>query len=72
MNRKVYLDFLRILACFLVIVNHTNSDIFLNSSIGITWFVSITYFFICKIAVPLFVMISGAVLLGKKDSYKKY
>lgn len=71
MNRKVYLDFLRILACFLVIVNHTNSDIFLNSSIGITWFVSITYFFICKIAVPLFVMISGAVLLGKKDSYKK-
>lgn len=35
------------------------------------WMVSITYFFVCKIAVPVFLMISGTLLLGKVDSYAK-
>ena len=29
-SRKIFIDILRILACFLVIVNHTNSQIFLS------------------------------------------
>ena len=70
-KRIVYLDVLRILACFLVIVNHTNSQIFQNIKPSTTWFVSITYFFICKVAVPIFVMVSGVVLLNKENSYKE-
>ena len=67
----VWIEFLRILACFLVIVNHTNSKIFLNAVPSLGWFVSLTYFFVSKIAVPLFVMISGYLLLGQEDTYKK-
>lgn len=71
-SRKTFLDLLRIIACFLVIVNHTNSNIFLSTTPQyLTWFVSLTYFFISKIAVPIFFMISGYLLLNKIDSYKK-
>lgn len=66
-GRRTYIEFLRIIACFLVIVNHTNSRIFLARSPSATWFCSLTYFFICKIAVPLFLLIMGALLLGKED-----
>lgn len=68
-KRKSNLDILKIIACFLVIVNHTNSRIFSSIAPSLTWFISITYFFLCKIAVPIFVMVSGAVLLGKEEKY---
>lgn len=71
MNRKVYLEALRIAACFMVIVNHSTSGLFFNTSPGPTWFCSLTYFFICKTAVPLFLFIMGALLLGKEDTLQK-
>ena len=68
----IYFEVLRVISAFFVIVNHTNSDIFLNEEIGsLTWFLSLTWFALCKFAVPVFIMISGACLLGKVDSYKK-
>lgn len=68
----IFLDLLRIIACFFVIVNHTNSQIFLGVTPEHTvWFISVTYFFISKVAVPIFFMISGYLLLGKTDSWKK-
>ena len=71
-SREAFLDVLRIIACFFVIVNHTNSDIFKSATpASLTWFVSLTYFFISKIAVPIFFMISGYLLLNKADGYKK-
>ena len=70
-KRYVCIDILRILSCFLVIVNHTNSRIFLNTTPSFTWFLSLTYFFICKVAVPIFVMISGYTMLHRMDNYKK-
>lgn len=71
-SRKYFLDLLRIVACFLVIVNHTNSRIFQGSNPEHTvWFVSLTYFFVSKIAVPVFFMISGYLLLSKVDTWKK-
>ena len=70
--RKTFLDLLRIIACFFVIVNHTNSNIFLSTTPqSLTWFVSLTYFFISKIAVPIFFIISGYLLLNKIDNYQK-
>lgn len=70
-QRYAFIDILRIIACFLVIVNHTNSQIFLNSTPSATWFVSLTYFFISKVAVPVFVMISGFTMLDRQDDYGK-
>jgi len=71
-KREVWLDVLRILAAFLVIVNHTNSDVFqaVTPANG-TWWLSIAWYALCKVAVPVFVMVSGAVLLGREDSYRK-
>lgn len=71
-QRSAYLDFLRILAAFLVIVNHTNSYVFKASdpSQG-EWFLSVLWYYCSKPAVPLFVMISGACLLGKIDAPAK-
>lgn len=71
MGKVVFIEVLRIVACFLVIVNHTNSDIFLTLAPSTTWYVSLTYYFISKMAVPIFVMISGYTLLDKQDDYKK-
>lgn len=65
-NHNYSFDILRILACFLVIVNHTNSSVFISMEPCLTWYISVAYFYLSKIAVPVFIMISGALLL-KKD-----
>lgn len=72
MKRKLYYDYIRILACFLVILNHTIAIFYKFNKVPLkTWLVADILFFICKIAVPLFLMLSGALLLGKEESYKK-
>ena len=59
-KREVWLDVLRVLAAFLVIVNHTNSDVFQSvTPQNGTWWLSILWYALCKIAVPVFVMVSG-------------
>lgn len=69
-NRTYAFDILRIFACFMVIINHTNSVIFNNFFPSLSGQASLVLFFISKTAVPIFFMISGALLLGKRDSYK--
>lgn len=72
-TKTAYLELLRIIACFFVIVNHTNSGIFLSRTPeSKLWWISLAYFFACKTAVPVFVMISGALLLGKTDDSRKH
>ena len=73
-RRKIYIDILRIAACFLVIANHTNyvyneaavhfSQVPLYESVLAT-----TYLALCKCAVTIFLMISGCLLLGRQDDY---
>lgn len=70
-GQKTYIEFLRIAAAFLVIVNHTNNLVYRNIAPSPTWLCSLTYFFVCKVAVPLFLFIMGALLLGKEDTPKK-
>lgn len=69
-DHKIHIDFLRITACFLVVVNHTNSRLFMGNEPSPVWFISVFLFYISKTAVPLFIMISGSLLLGRNDSYK--
>ncbi|MFH1880543.1 MAG: acyltransferase family protein [Bacillota bacterium] len=73
MNKRfAYMDFIRFAAVFLVIVNHTNSDVFQSSSpASAVWWISIVWYYLSKMGVPLFVMVSGACLLPKVDTYKK-
>lgn len=71
-RRVKYFDALRVLAAFLVIVNHTNSYVFQAADpSGLTWYLSIAWYYVSKMAVPLFVMVSGALLLPKQDSYRR-
>ena len=66
--RKTYIDILRILANFLVIFNHTAGFALYQNTYG-TARTGFYMFFsiITKINVPLFFMITGALLLGKDE-----
>lgn len=71
-QKIAYLEALRIIACFFVIVNHTvMGEILVQNPGGKKWLVLTAYFFLCKIAVPLYLMISGVLFLGHVDSYRK-
>lgn len=71
-RNKIHIEFLRIIAIFFVLYNHTNEA-------GYTLYFScgdaplkplyMGLSNICVIAVPLFFMMSGALLLGKDESY---
>lgn len=68
-KRKVYLDFLRILAAFLVLVHHSELvELYPTGAFGLGASFAlccVTSFVI--INVPLFFLISGALLLGKEE-----
>lgn len=67
----VYINILRLIACFLVIVNHTHGFMlnYANSFLE-TAFYCLGFSF-CKIGVLLFLMITGILLLDKEYGYKK-
>ncbi|MBQ2881076.1 MAG: acyltransferase [Clostridia bacterium] len=73
-KRFVHLDLLRLIAIYLVIFNHTGDrgfTLFVNeieSPISLLYMMASVF---CKIAVPLFFMISGALLLKKDESLKQ-
>lgn len=71
MNKQkyYYLEILRIIACILVLFNHTISTISPCNNIEVILFNLI--FMLSKIAVPIFFMISGYLLLKKDYSYKE-
>ena len=70
---KTYLDVLKVLAIFLVLWNHTVSGFELyNRVLDMPQHMLYLCFSIFdKIAVPLFFMCSGALLLGREESWKK-
>lgn len=72
-GRKVYIDFLKIIAIYMVLFNHTETKGFVLFTIARTSKLYPLYLFnaiFIKIAVPLFLMTSGALLLGKSESYR--
>ena len=69
-KRNYVFDFLRIFACFMVIINHTNSWIFNKYFPSVSGQISLFLFFLSKTGVPLFFMISGSLLLGKRDGFR--
>ena len=74
-SRKNYLDILKIFACFCVLADHSNYFVSTGGARinpGTAQYpIAFIYLTIAHVAVTLFVMISGALLLGKEESYKK-
>lgn len=71
--RRVHLDALRLIAVLAVLFNHTADDGFFLFSVsqgsvfyGLYLFLSVG----CKFAVPVFFMVSGALLLPKKEQLR--
>lgn len=71
-NYKSHLDYIRIIAVVLVIVNHVDINYYFyhDTTSSITFIISLLTTIICQIDVPLFFMISGALLLSKEESLK--
>ncbi len=72
-KKKIHLEFLRFLAILFVIFNHTGEGGYLYFSTVPDAKLYPLYFFLsvlCKIAVPLFWMVSGALLLDKDEDIK--
>lgn len=71
-NRVLYLDLAKVVSIFFVIVNHTNSRVFISLQPSFEWFSSVLYFNLSRFAVPVFIMCTGVLLLGREESYTRH
>lgn len=74
LTKKVHIDFLRIIAIYMVLFNHTGTNGFVLYTIARESPFYPFYLFnaiFIKIAVPLFFMITGALLLNREESIKE-
>ena len=70
--RILYFDYLRILAMFAVMLLHVASQFWYTTPTNTTeWQVCNIYDSLARFGVPIFVMISGALFLGKKRPIKR-
>lgn len=65
------MDVLRIISCFLVLLAHCNLQLYPYIAFGTTKFISIGIHTLSRISVPAFIMVTGALSLGKIYPYKK-
>ena len=69
MNRNLSLDLLKILSCFSVVVLHVSGSVLKVES---SYTVSHALYYAACIAVPIFFMVNGYLLLNKKELSYKY
>ena len=75
--RKAWLDYLRVIALFGVIIGHVAADFYRGyGEVGMAdWWLSNMVNASVRFVVPVYVMVSGALLLGRsysmEDFYKK-
>lgn len=70
----LYLDFLRLVALFLVVLLHVSGrELLFSGKTGLekAWGIANAFDSMCRCAVPVFVMISGALFLGREISVKR-
>lgn len=74
MMRKFWLDYLRVIALLAVITGHIIADFYYRfGEVGpVEWWISNILAALLRFAVPIFVMTSGAVLLGRSYSIKEF
>ena len=70
-NRKIEIDLLRIVACFSVIMLHSSAQYWYELPVSsLRWSVSNGYDALFRFGVPIFVMISGMLFLGREGEVK--
>lgn len=68
-KRLIYVDFIRILAMLLVVLAHSCASILGAGKHNLNWQIASGAVVISEVAVPLFFMISGAMLLNSDRTY---
>lgn len=68
-NKKIYFEIMRIIACTLVLFNHLPGYMLFNKSSGLKQMGYMTLTMLTRINVPIFFMISGALLFGRSDDF---
>lgn len=72
-ERILWLDIAKIVATFLVVVIHTvGTPNLVVMTTNLDWVILVLYDSFSRICVPLFVMVSGALLLKKTEPYKTF
>lgn len=72
-QKSIYLEIIRIFAIFFVIYVHTGTDAseyYMMAGNSFSYMLSLVLYSIAQVSVPLFFLISGAVLLHKEESLK--
>lgn len=73
-EKLYYVELLRVIAIFFVVFNHTRNigySLYTEVEGGFSYWTSLSMSILCKIAVPIFFMISGGLLLGKQETLKQ-
>lgn len=71
-ERLIGLDILKIVSALMIILIHSSANIYNNHEVGTSiWFAGLVLNVIPRFAVPTFLMISGALLLGRKTDLNK-
>lgn len=68
-KRIYYLDILRVIACFFVIMCHTSGEYVVRDFGSLNFWVGDLLDSLCRVASPLFIMISGALMLDENYAY---
>jgi surface polysaccharide O-acyltransferase-like enzyme len=72
-KRIIWLDVVRIFAIILVVATHSAGNLFWSEQISkIMWSTDDIFIAFVRIAVPLFVMVSGALLLSRTEPYTTF
>lgn len=70
--RVAYLDILRIIAAFMIVMIHASTETWGSTPVGSSaWNAMNLYDGVARWGVPVFVMISGALFLGREHTYRK-
>lgn len=73
-EKLYYVELLRVIAIFFVVFNHTRNlgySLYTEVGGGFSYWASLSASILCKVAVPIFFMISGGLLLGKQETWKE-
>lgn len=70
-HRELYLDILRVIACFAVVLIHVSAPFVVDSTNQFDFWMGNIIDSMARVGVPLFVMISGALFLDKNNQYSK-
>lgn len=73
-KKRYEIELLRVIAIFFVIFNHTREmgySLYTGGGNDFSYWGSLSLSILCKIAVPVFFMLSGSLLLDKEESLKQ-